>query len=163
VFLVSFIICWVIGRIIKGLEPLGWERPFKKGGREIWWSGFYGDLFLPIGVTAGVITIRYLNNVPHWYTSVWWNWLGVVLGFMIIITLELTSKNTIKQLVTPSKLWHTFIAFPCMFYLVFVTTIPLFIIHKPISVVVIAVICYGVWDFTYLHDLLRPPDFSKTH
>lgn len=163
IFVVTFFVVWVLGRVIKGLEPLGWESPLKKGGRAIWWSGFYGDIFLPIGVASSSVTLRYLHAGSTWYTSVWWNWLGLILGYGIIITLELTSKYTTKQLLTFSKLWHTFLAFPLMFYMVFMTAIPLFVVHKPSWAFVLAFIAYGIWGFTYIHDLVRPPDFTKTH
>lgn len=163
ILLVTFFICWVIGRIIKGLEPLGWEKPLKKDGRDIWWSGFYGDIFLPIGVTSSIVTVRYLSNTQTWYTSVWWNWLGLILGFAVIIFLETRGNYTKKQLLTLSKLWHTFVSFPFMFYLTFMTVIPLIVAHQPIQAVIFAIIGYGVWIFTFVHDLVHPPDFTKTH
>ncbi|MDB5160847.1 MAG: hypothetical protein JWO96_227 [Candidatus Saccharibacteria bacterium] len=163
VFLFTFVLGWVAIRIIKALEPLGWEKPLKRGGREIWRSGFYGDLFLPIGIASSIATLRNLAVNNQWYTGVWWNWTVFVLGFVVIIVLEYSGNYTRKQLRTPSKLWHTFIAFPIMFYLGLMSIIPLAIIHKPGWAVVLAIFGYGLWLLTYIHDIIWPPDHSKTH
>ena len=163
VFILTFTVCWLVGRIIKGLEPLGWEAPLKKGGRPIWWSGFYGDIFLPVGVTASIVTVKYMDSVDSWYTKMWWNWLGLFLGFFIIIFLETRGHYSKKQLLMPSKLWHTFVAFPFMFYLSFVSIIPLLITRKPSQAIVFAILGYGAWAFTYMHDVKHPPDYTKTH
>ena len=163
VFLFTFVLGWVAIRVIKGLEPLGWERPLKKDGREIWWSGFYGDLFLPIGIASSIVSLRNLGNISSWYTSVWWNWLVIVLGFVVIIALESSGNYTKKQLRMPSKLWHTFVAFPIMFYLGLMSVIPLVVIHQPSWAVILAITGYGLWLLTYVHDIVWPPDFTKTH
>jgi len=163
VFLFTFTLAWIIGRVIKGLEPMGWERPLKKGGREIYWSGFYGDIFLPMAIASSIVILKNFDGRETWYTSTWWHWLGLLLGFVIILFLELRNEKTRERLFKPSKLYHTFIVFPIMFYLVFVTTIPMFVSHKPTWAFVMAFICYGIWDLTYMHDVLHPPDPTKTH
>jgi hypothetical protein len=163
VLLVTFTICWVVVCIIKGLEPLGWESPLKKGGRPIWWSGFYGDIFLPVGVTSSIVTIRHLDGFQTWYTSLWWNWLGILLGFVIIILLEARGNYTRKQLLTTSKIWHTLVSFPLMFYLTFMSIVPLIVAHQPIQSIIFAIIGYGAWGLTLIHDILKPPNYSKTH
>lgn len=163
VFLFTLVFGWLVIRLIKGLEPLGWERPFKKGGREIWWSGFYGDIFLPVGIASAIVTLRNFDGRHAFYTSVWWHILGILFGYLIILVLELKNKDARKRLLVPSKFYHTFISFPFLFYLVFVTTIPMFVSHKPTWALALAFFGYGVWDFTYLHDVVRPPNPTKTH
>jgi hypothetical protein len=161
IFLFTLLIDWGVVLLIKRFEPLGWKRAY-------WWSGLYGDIFLPLGIASSAVVLRSFKPYDMWFTSRWWNWLVLMLGILIIFLVEIvflfkkTQVYTKKQELMPSKLWHT-ILFPVMFYLSVITIIPLFSAHTPLWAFILALAGYGGWIFTVFHDIVHPPDFHKTH
>ena len=161
IFLTALVADWGIILVIKYFEPLGWKRAF-------WRSSLYGDIFLPIGIASAAVVAQGADLAGQWYAGRWFNWLVFATGWLIIIAIEIYlvhPKNghyQWKQIVAPSKLWHSFI-FPFMFYASLITLIPLFTHHRPWPMFVLALLGYGVWFSLYITDLVKPPDFSKTH
>ncbi len=160
-FAIFLIADWGIILAIKYFEPLGWKRAY-------WRSSIYGDIFLPIGIASAMIVTQQADLDDAWYATDWWNWLVFSMGWLIILGIELYlvhPKNghySLKQLATPSRIWHTLI-FPFMFYFSVITIIPLFTTREPLWAFALALIGYGGWLSMYVLDLIRPPDFTRTH
>ncbi|HXY18236.1 MAG TPA: hypothetical protein VEH48_02355 [Candidatus Nitrosopolaris sp.] len=159
IFLLTFFIDWLAIHIILYLEPLGIGKPFGKSKRQHFRSNTYGDIFLPIAVASSIVVARGLNVQDVWYTSRWWNIAVVVFGYMLVIALDVQSDFTLRQSLTASKLWHTLIAFPIMFYLGVITLIPLISVHKPLWAFILAIFGYLGWLFFVIWDFRKPPDF----
>jgi len=157
-----FAIDWLAIKIIFYFEPLGLGKPLGKGKRQYWRTHLYGDLVLPVGVASCVIIAQGMPSRDAWYTSTWWNVVVALLGFVMIAGLERWSGHTQRQLVMPSQLWHTFIAFPLLFYITAMTIPAFFAVGKPMWAVVLAVSCYSFLGAMQVWDMLDPPNIRLT-
>lgn len=160
-FLLFLVADWGIILAIKFFEPLGWKRAY-------WRSSLYGDVLLPAGIASAIVVTQHAELNGQWYASQWWNWVVFGAGWLIILAIEIylvhprNGHYNWRQIVSPSKLWHTII-FPFMFYFSVITIIPLFMSREPAWAFVLALVGYGGWLAMYLSDLIWPPDFSRTH
>ena len=162
ILLFAFAIDWLALMVIAYFSPLGIGKPLGKGKRKHWKTQVYGDLFLPLGVASSVVVAQGMSTHQSWYTSSWWNIAAVTLGFAIVITMQLRSGHTSKQASSLFQLWHTYVAFPILFYLGAMTIVPMFIVHQPIWAFALALIGYTGWEAMIVWDTLRPPDISLT-
>jgi len=157
-----FAVDWLAIKIIMYFEPLGLGKPLGKGKRLYWRTHLYGDLILPFGIASSILVARGLPNENAWYTSTLWNLTVVLLGFAWIAALEYWSKHTFRQLMMPSQLWHTFIAFPLLFYLAGMTVPAFFVVHAPLWAVLAAIASYSFLSVMQLWDMLDPPNIRLT-
>lgn len=162
VVLFAFAIDWLAIKVIMYFEPLGLGKPLGTGKRQYWRTHLYGDLALPFGVASCIVVAQGLPNHEAWYTSKLWNIVVVLLGFAMIAGLEIWSKHTLRQLLMPSQLWHTFIAFPLLFYLTAMTLPAFFTIHAPLWAVVLAIVSFGFLAAMQIWDVIDPPDIKLT-
>ena len=162
IVLFAFAIDWLAIKILFYFEPLGLGKPLGKGKRQYWRTHLYGDLVLPFGVASAILVARDLPNQHAWYTSTWWNVTVLLVGFAWIAGLEIWSKHTLRQLLMPSQLWHTCIAFPLLFYLAGMTIPAFFVVHEPLWAVAVAVGSFTFLGAMQVWDMLDPPDIKLT-
>lgn len=142
--------------ILKRLDP-----PHRKTAH--WWTNVYGDIFLPLGIASSAVVLRNFQNTHSWYASRWWNWLvlaaGVLAIFIIefVIVFKVQGRKNKHQELSLSNLWHATVFIP-MFYLSVVTLVPLFTTRRPEWAFTLAVIGYGGWFLTLVHDNIWPPE-----
>ncbi len=160
--LFAFAIDWFALMVIAYFEPLGIGKPFGKGKRQHWKTQVYGDLFLPLGVASSIVVAQGMHATSAWYTSIWWNIAVIALGFAIVVIMQARSGHTRQQATSLFQLWHTYVAFPILFYLAAITVVPMFIVHSPILIFCAALLGYTGWEAMIVWDTIRPPDITLT-
>jgi len=160
--LFALVIDWLVMMIIAYFSPLGIGKPFGKGKRQHWKTQLYGDLFLPLGVASSVVVAQGMHATSAWYTSVWWNISIIVLGFAVVIAMEIRGGHTRKQAMSLFQLWHTCVAFPILFYLGAMTIVPMFMVHEPILIFCLALVGYTGWEAMVVWDTIKPRDIELT-
>jgi tellurite resistance protein TehA-like permease len=156
IFLLTLIADWGIFHILNRLDP-----PRRKTTH--WWTNVYGDVFLPIGIASAAVILRDFNHSRGWYASLWWNWLVLGAGVLVIFLVEFVlvykvqSRKSAHQELAPSNLWHAAIFVP-MFYLSVITLIPAAMTRTPEWAFSLAVVGYGGWLASLVHDTIWPPE-----
>jgi hypothetical protein len=156
IFMVTLILDWGIFHILKWLDP-----PRRKSVH--WWTNVYGDIFLPIGIASSTVILRNFSHAESWYSSRLWNWVVLILGaftvFLVefVVVFKLQRRKTRHQELSPSNLWHALIFVP-MFYVSVIPLIPMFVTHHPGWAFFLAIIGYGGWLLTLIHDNIWPPE-----
>lgn len=160
VFAFVFITDWVIIRLLKRYEPASLKRP------DRWLSAKYGDLILPFGIASSVFILHGFHNSRVWYATRGWNWVVLITGIAVNLTLDLAILNrtlhkyTNRQELAPSHLWHSLIFF-ILFYIAGMSILPILSLHTPLWAVFLAMFGYGGWLVTLLYDLTHPSGFVR--
>jgi hypothetical protein len=85
---------------------------------EQYWSFYYGDLVLPLGI--GLIAYMAEDLHGNWYRASWFQWLALGLGLtggLGQVALEIKNRQyTRQQFLSPTKIWHNLILWPVMAY-----------------------------------------------
>lgn len=160
--IVAIIVDYGIIRVLMRYEGLPAAQ------RELYLAFKWNDtIFIPLFIAVAVYVLRSVDYLEGFYTTSWWHWSVLAVGFAISLLMEYgavrSGQFTMAQELSPSKMWHTII-FGVMFYWLANSVVIMFVVlNKPVWFVTVVIICVIGFGVTNWLDTKNPVKSENVH